>query len=337
MEITKNLPNVFLKGISTSCGIVVGNEYFFGQRAFPYSDAEQYTTDFSKINPRFVFGFNFLTQQKISVTEDFEAIKKHVDFFYEKLLKKADEVHRSGEMEMEDVVKMYTLGTKGILTYTQKEDGDNIIMSIPSKELTMSAHITKPTIPGTYKLKKGNNVTIKMLDDKNIELTSEIKDVYRLENKTFYALNENIISTYNKSTYYNESNEFLSYENTFYRFGDKEDHSSLQDTIHFANYVSTEICRDVVCKIRKDDADRIPFHIIQANSIRRLPSDEEIPPANIFVFCDPVVCSSEDLSHVYKDSISIGIENTCNPCYIASFTLNGKEINISIYKIIDNQ
>ena len=254
----------FFDEISNACGLVVVNEYFWGNKVFPHTLAEFYAKDFSTIHSNFVFACNFLTW---NYNFDETLAVNNINFFH-------------GNKQQEN----------------NQEDQKPLVQSY----------------------------------------VQELKSTHMLENKTFYTLRNEIISVYNKSSYYQENDNFLR-QNAFYYFGDKKDHCLLRNYLFFTQNVSTEICRDVVCGVRKDDVGHKSFHIIQSNTIP--PNSDQLPSADIFIYCDPSVASVKDLnirlSHVYKDTIIL--ENICKPCYVASFDLVEKGFDVSIYKIIDNR
>ncbi|MGX8716619.1 MAG: hypothetical protein ACSW8C_01360 [bacterium] len=164
------------------------------------------------------------------------------------------------------------------------------------------------------------------------------------ENKTFYTLQDReptIVSTYNKSSYYLECDDFLTSEQAFYYFGDKKD-LYFNPTSSIAQNISTEICRDVALGLRKGDINPVNLHLIQSNTLNHLADSSSafnLPPAWCYIFCDSKVASRtlderarEGRSHVYFNAVA---RNTFfKPCYSCSFMFHNYNFSIDVYKII---
>ena len=175
------------------------------------------------------------------------------------------------------------------------------------------------------------------IDKKSI---SENENLCMMENKTFYTLNNEVVSTYNKSSYCDENDDFLSNENVFYYFGDWKDHQK-PNLPQITNHISTEICRDLPVGRRQND-NGILFHLIQANGLRNMMSyTNNLPIALCYIFCDPCVMRKdiltrkrEALGHIYYNNIA-PMEKFFMPdvYYSFSFELHCTKIDINIYKI----
>jgi hypothetical protein len=173
------------------------------------------------------------------------------------------------------------------------------------------------------------------ITESKLELQEGTNGKIMMENKTFYARSNTIVSTYNKSSYFKENDEFLSNEQAFYCFGDAKDHPT-NDTL--AKNISTEICRDVSLGLRKEDT-RVNLHLIQSNTLNNLTQyTDYLPLAWCYVFCDHSVANRniyernrDGRSHVYFNSVVKG--NLHQPCYSCSFDLHNCKYDINIYKI----
>ena len=260
-SITKN-DDFSIEALREASGIIVFNEYFFGNIPFPCNTAQNYSTDFSQINEHYLFACNFLTYtDKFQKTQEIESIE-------------AFNTNKLGENPI----------SESKLTLTKEENG-------------------------------------KLM----------------MENKTFYTHKSSIVSTYTKSSYFKENDEFLGTEHAFYCFGDGKDRSIIATPI--AMNISTEICRDVSLGLREKDTP-INLHLIQSNSLNNLIqySTGYLPPAWCYIFCDPSVASRniykrnrDGRSHVYFNYVAK--ENLYQPCYSCSFDLHNCKYDINIYKI----
>lgn len=167
-------------------------------------------------------------------------------------------------------------------------------------------------------------------------LTKEKNGKFMMENKTFYPHKNGIVSTYNKSSYFKENDEFLANEQAFYYFGDKTDHPAADQ---IAVNISTEICRDVSLALRREDTSVVNLHLIQSNSLNNLIQyTGYLPPAWCYIFCDPSVANRDicernrdGRSHVYFGQAVK--RNSYPPCYSCSFDLHNCRYDINIYKI----
>jgi hypothetical protein len=85
-----------------------------------------------------------------------------------------------------------------------------------------------------------------------------------LENKSFIFFDGDIMTTYNKSTYFREQDNAL--YDYVYVFGDGRDKQYCKDDTVYS-CISTQICRDLVAGIRSKDTENRRFHILESNTI----------------------------------------------------------------------
>ena len=158
---------------------------------------------------------------------------------------------------------------------------------------------------------------------------------FMLENKTFYSLRGEIVSIYNKSSYFDEDDVFLNDKNAFYYFGDCKDHL-MGETPRITNDISTEICRDVSLGLRKNDTD-VFLHLVQSNTLNDLSGYKQfgyLPPASYYIFCDPCVArNTAKHSHLYLNETT-NVFTKCSSCCSCSFTIDkSNKYSVNIYKI----
>ncbi len=110
--------------------------------------------------------------------------------------------------------------------------------------------------------------------------------IQTLENITYYLYRNKILMKYNKSTYCNEISN-LEESGYIYKFGYGID--LIQNDNKIANIlhdnVSTEICKDVIVKARKDDKKR-RIHIVQSDYINLNQYFDHLPKHEILVHAD---------------------------------------------------
>lgn len=123
----------------------------------------------------------------------------------------------------------------------------------------------------------------------------------KIENKSFYIYNGDIIATYNKSTYFSECDRNIN-NGDIYIFGDysikncvlanSENNKQTAMQIVIQKYMLHSICRDVVYSkyfFKKDDCK--VMHIVQSNSINMLNSTN-------YCICSAINTQSDPLKNV---------------------------------------
>jgi hypothetical protein len=194
-------------------------------------------------------------------------------------------------------------------------------------------------------LNKINSEEVPQKKEKMIENTLksalETNKTLMTENKTFYALSSNIVSSYNKSSYFCECDSFLTSKKVFYHFGDEKDHPVDAEGA-IAKNISTEICMDVALGLRTGDVEPVNLHLIQSNTLGHLADKQfanTLPPAWCYIFCDSNVAirkleerKRDGRSHIYFNAVARN--NIHDPCYSCSFMFHNYNFNIDIYKII---
>ena len=163
------------------------------------------------------------------------------------------------------------------------------------------------------------------------DLSETTNQEYCMENKTFYALEGKIVSTYNKSSYAEENDTFLQDKHAFYKFVDKKDHG--HEVIE--KNVSTEICYDYGLRAGNNP---VNIHLIQSNTLNEI-SAQKLPPAWCYVFCDASIArrqyASRGQAHYYVCTENFDFKH-CKKPICSVFSDMGGKIRIEIYKIEQN-
>lgn len=209
-----------------------------------------------------------------------------------------------------------------------KEIEDNIV--IFNREIDKNKEIVQLMNKREYQeaSKKLNEVLV------TTEITEHLDQTVSrtcMENKTFYALDGKIVSTYNKSSYADENDAFLRNNKAFYKFGDRKDHAK-EGYEAIEKNISTEICLDIGA--RKDNG-AVNIHLIQSNVLyEKNVSAEKMPPAWCYVLCDADTARrlSNNKGRPYVCTKSFDVFHKKEP--ICSFLIKAKhKIAIDIYKI----
>lgn len=154
--------------------------------------------------------------------------------------------------------------------------------------------------------------------------TKNFTKMFRNVSMIKYA--EKTLSEYEKTTYFEESNDFI--KNGFrYKFGNALDHSN---NTEITSRISTQICRDLVMKVRETDP-KTRIHIVPSNSINIFQNIEKIvgTPKTI-IHADPLY--QEVLVPSFKKDIDNSIGKISKIIYNSfpykvSFTFKIEESN----------
>ena len=203
----------------------------------------------------------------------------------------------------------------------------NIINIFKEKISRMFCIQNKNTMFSNYITRFESNIEAKdylqLLHDQ-FKYSAENTHVTILENITSYFYKHTIIMRYNKATYCDEVQDLkIDNRNEYYlyKMGNGEDitqiNNELAELLH--NNVSTEICRDLFCAIKKDYTNA-RIHIIQSDTIDMHKYLQNIPICDIIIHSD----SNNGVVYKYKNVQLIGISN------ITQYNINFQKTNCSI-------